>query len=73
MTPYKTGSESQTFCSNFKNLHLCCLNQRLIFPKGPNNQNTVKKMIFNVQYILNTPNIFTDPKGSKEKYNLHCG
>ena len=21
----------------------------------------------------NTPNIFTDPKGSKEKYNLHYG
>ena len=27
------------------------LNQRLVFPKGPNNQNTVKKMIPNVQYI----------------------
>ena len=40
MTLYKTGSESQTFCCNFKNLHLCSLNQRLKFPKGPNNQNT---------------------------------
>ena len=60
MTLYKTGSESQTFCCNFKNLHLCSLNQRLIFQKGPNNQNTVKKMILNLQYISNTPNIFTD-------------
>ena len=51
VTLYKTGSESQTFCCNFKNLHLCRLNRRLIFPKGPNNQNTVKKMILNVQYI----------------------
>ena len=48
VTLYKTGSESQTFCCNFKNLHLCSLNQRLKFPKGPNNQNTVKKMILNV-------------------------
>ena len=44
MTLNKTGSESQTFCCNFKNLHLCCLNQRLKFPKRPNNQNTVKKI-----------------------------
>ena len=43
VTLYKTGSESQTFCCNFKNLHLCSLNQRLKFPKGLNNQNTVKK------------------------------
>ena len=57
VTLYKTGSESQTFCSNFKNLHLCSLNQRLIFQKGPNNQNTVKKMILNLQYISNTPSI----------------
>ena len=63
---YKTGSESQTFCCNFKNLHLCSLNQRPIFQKGPNYQNTVKKMILNLQYISNTPNIFTDSKGSKE-------
>ena len=48
VTLYKTGSESQTFCCNFKNLHLCSLNQRLKFPKGPNNQNTVKKMILNI-------------------------
>ena len=48
VTLYKTGSESQTFCYNFKNLHLCSLNQRLKFPKGPNNQNTVKKMILNI-------------------------
>ena len=73
VTLYKTGSESQTFCCNFKNLHLCRLNQRLIFQKGPNNQNTVKKMILSLQYISNTPNIFTDSKGSKEKYNLHYG
>ena len=31
VTLYKTGSESQTFCCNFKNLHLCSLNQRLKF------------------------------------------
>ena len=48
LTLYKTGSESQTVCYNFKNLHLCSLNQRLKFPKGPNNQNTVKKMILNI-------------------------
>ena len=48
VTLYKTGSESQTFCCNFKNLHLCSLNQRLKFPKGPNNHNTVKKMILNI-------------------------
>ena len=48
VTLYKTGSESQTFCCNFKNLHLCSLNQRHKFPKGPNNQNTVKKMILNI-------------------------
>ena len=48
VTLYKTGSESQTFCCNFKNLHLCSLNPRLKFPKGPNNQNTVKKMILNI-------------------------
>ena len=48
VTLYKTGSESQTFCCNFKNLHLCSLNQRLKFPKGPNNQNTVQKMILNI-------------------------
>ena len=48
VTLYKTGSESQTFCCNFKNLHLCSLNQRLKFPKGPNNQNVVKKMILNI-------------------------
>ena len=71
VTLYKTGSESQTFCCNFENLHLYRLNQRLIFPKGPNNQN--KKMILNVQYILSTPNIYTDLKGSKEKYDLHYG
>ena len=47
VTLYKTGSESQTFCCNFKNLHLCSLNQRLKFPKGPINQNTVK-MILNI-------------------------
>ena len=34
VTLYKTGSESQTFCCNFKNLHLCSLNQRLKFQKG---------------------------------------
>ena len=73
VTLYKTGSESQTFCCNFKNLHLCSLNQRLVFQRGPNNQNTVKKMILNLQYISNTPNIFTDSKGSKEKYNLYYG
>ena len=48
VTLYKTGSESQTFCCNFKNLYLCSLNQRLKFPKGPNNQNTVKKKILNI-------------------------
>ena len=48
VTLYNTGSESQTFCCNFKNLHLCSLNQRLKFPKEPNNQNTVKKMILNI-------------------------
>ena len=48
VTLYKTGSESQTFCCSFKNLHLCSLNQRLKFPKVPNNQNTVKKMILNI-------------------------
>ena len=48
VTLCKTGSESQTFCCNFKNLHLCSLNQRLKFPKRPNNQNTVKKMILNI-------------------------
>ena len=48
VTLYKTGSESQTFCYNFKNLHLCSLNQRHKFPKGPNNQTTVKKMILNI-------------------------
>ena len=40
------------------------------FPKGPNNQNTVKKMILtykNLKYYT----YFTDLKGSKEKYNLH--
>ena len=41
---------------------MCSLNQRLVFPEGPNNQNTVKKMILIVKY-----NIFTDPKGSKKK------
>ena len=30
-------------------------------------------MILNVQYIRNTPNIFTDSKGSKEKLNMHYG
>ena len=69
----KLAAKARFFCCNFKNLHLCSLNQTLIFPKGPNNQNTVKKMSLNVQYIRNTPNIFTDPKGSKEKYNLHYG
>ena len=53
------------FCCKFKNLHLCSLNQRLIFPKVPNNQTTVKKMILIAHYILNTPNVFTDPKGPK--------
>ena len=48
VTLYKTGSESQTFCCNFKNLHLCSLNQRLKVPKGPNNQNTFKEMILNI-------------------------
>ena len=48
VTLYKTGSESQTFCCNFKNLHLCSLNQRLKFPKEPKNENTVKKMILNI-------------------------
>ena len=48
VTLYKTGSESQTFCCNFKNLHLCSLNQRLKIPKGPNNQSIVKKMILNI-------------------------
>ena len=48
VTLYKTGSESQTFCCNFKNLHLCSLNQRLKVPKGPNNQNTVKKVFLNI-------------------------
>ena len=48
VTLYKTGSESQTFCCNFKNLHLCSPNQRLKFPKGPNNQNNVKKTILNI-------------------------
>ena len=48
VTLYKTGSKSQSFCCNFKNLHLCSLNQRHKFPKGPNNQNTVKKMILNI-------------------------
>ena len=48
VTLYKTGSESQTFCCNFKNLHLCSLNQRLKYPKGPIDQNTVKKMILNI-------------------------
>ena len=43
VTLYKTGSESQTFCCNFKNLHVCSLNQRLKFPKEPNYQNSVKK------------------------------
>ena len=48
VTLYKTGSESQIFCCNFKNLNLCSLNQRLKFPKGQNNQKTVKKLILNI-------------------------
>ena len=32
VTLYTTGSESQTYCYNFKNLHLRSLNQRLKFP-----------------------------------------
>ena len=48
VTLYKTGSKSQTFCCNYKNLHVCSLYQRLKFPKGPKNQNTVKKMILNI-------------------------
>ena len=35
VTLYKTGRDNQTFCCNFKYLHLCSLNQRLKFPKGP--------------------------------------
>ena len=41
--------KARHFCCKFNNLHLCSLNQRLIIPKGPNNQNTVKKMILNEQ------------------------
>ena len=71
---YKTGIESHIyFLLKFQEFTLCSLNQRLIFSKGPNNQNTIKKMILNVQYIRNTPNIFTDPKGSKEELNMHYG
>ena len=51
-------------------MYLCSQNQRLIFPKGPNNQNTVKKMNLNVKYIRTTPNIFTNLKGSKK--NIIC-
>ena len=70
MTLYKTGSESQTFWCNFKNLHLCSLNQRLKFPKGPNNQNTVKKLILNI-YKFEILHIYSlIPKDQKK--NIIC-
>ena len=50
VTLYKTGSKSQTFLLQFQ--EFTSLNQRHIFPKGPNNIiKIVKKMILNVQYI----------------------
>ena len=70
VTLYKTSNESQTFCCNLKNLPLCSLNQRLIFPKWPNNQNTVKKMILNIQ-IFEILHIYSlIPKDQKK--NIIC-
>ena len=58
------------YCCNFKNLHQCSLNQRLIFPNGQNNHNTVKKVIltYNKFEILQ---IFSQiPNDQKE--NIIC-
>ena len=51
VTLYKIGSESQTFCCNFKNLHLCSLNQRLKFPKGIPKASTVSTFCANVDLV----------------------
>ena len=53
-------------CCYFKNLHLCMLNQRLIFPKGPSNQKQLRRraLMYNIFEILQIYSLI--PKDQKK-------